>query len=573
MKGKPEFSAKDYEALVSSFRLGKLAAESSAPKAPGGAFGASLAPVAEHLLLYNRRDWSGFDRNAEALRGPAFDEIRGDLLFLEANSRMLRSEYDRANLLYDETLRKLKPACRLANEGLVAYNQFVIRSLSQGFRMASEISGLRRIRKAALKDGRPGVQALVLNAYGEHYALRGRFRRALRVFQAAARLQEADFRLNDMIRSATNIVRMSIQTREMGEAEKWLKMLNRLVIQAGDAFFKDRYDLVYAEFLAAAERYDEALTHIDFSVKGAVPLESVRMRLLRARILMSLDRGGTDVLESLREIQRFDEEKELSEDTLVDLHVALASAHLAEGDLASAYRSIVRAEALALSLHNPFLRAEVMVQKARLNRLQGNTGSAARLLVDTLNLAHRQGFALIVLQTLRQLAEGEIFVLLDKFDRELVTGVLDVLSLGEELTPSAKAARELRAALDAKYTPAAESASGARIESSSDEADDGIYLVQSGAKGESRVLIARGHRMTGKLLLEFLKAPNRDLGIDPLHLSLWGGPVRNESHVQKLKTLVSRLRAELREKCVPLELESREYATYRAVTSLTIRLQ
>jgi tetratricopeptide (TPR) repeat protein len=559
----------EYARLIAAYRQGRLASIDPHSLVP------RLSPVLSLLFRYTQRDWQSFDAALWALDGEAYAPIRGDLRFLEATSYFFRAEYARAGQAYEQASASYGPGCLLYNPELISYNLYVVRTFAPDFSFGRELSRLARARKGARLKGDASLVALILNAYGNHAHDRGQFARALRLFKAAVAWHEKSgdaLKLNNYLDSLGNAVRAAAQSGELAEAGRLVQSLNARVLATGDSVMKERFDRVYAEYLYAAERHDESLMHLDFSIHPGGAFETARLLLLKARLLLITGAGRAGADESLTllgQAHDFIVEHGLKEDSLTDYHATLAWAQMTAGDQASAYRSILKAETLAYAHHRAHLRAEVVLMKARLNRLQGKTGSAARIAVEALRSTTGHGFGLLTMQALRELARPELAGALEDADRALVARAIGNVR-DEALPPRAReAVVTLRALLgSAGPRPApGRAAGGASLLARDEPEGHGIYYRDAG--GEER-LLCRAHRMTGKLLQELMAAPNRDLGFDHLHQRLWGGPIRNESHLQKLKTLVSRVRSELHEQGVPAEIESREYATYRLVTALAV---
>jgi tetratricopeptide (TPR) repeat protein len=557
----------DYARLIAAYRQGRLASFDAHALDP------RLGPILGLLTQYTQRDWQSFDAALQALGGETYASIRGDLRFLEATSYFFRAEYARAGQAYEQASASYGPGCLLYNPELISYNLYVVRTFAPDFSFGRELPRLARARKGARLKGDVSLVALILNACGNHAHDRGQFARALRLFKAAVAWHERSgdaLKLNNYLDSLGNAVRAAAQSGELAEAGRLVQSLNTRVLATGDSVMKERFDRVYAEYLYAAERYDESLMHLDFSIHPGGAFESARLLLLKARLLLITGAGGAE--ESLRllgQAHDFIVEHGLKEDSLTDYHATLAWAQMTAGDAAAAYRSILKAETLAYAHHRAHLRAEVVLMKARLNRLQAKAGSAARIAVEALRSSTGQRFGLLTMHALRELARPELAGALEDADRALVARAIGDVSM-EGLPPRAREAVEALRALPeaARPHPAAVRApGGARLLARDEPEGRGIYYRD--AEGGERLLY-RAHRMTGKLLQELMAAPNRDLGFDHLHQRLWGGPIRNESHLQKLKTLVSRVRSELHEQRVPAELESREYATYRLVTALAV---
>ena len=569
-------NASEHDQLILAFRQGKISAFPVSTLSP------SAQEYAQLLKSVSSRDWASVHRQiVELSSSPAFSLYRGELKFLEAQAFFSEANYAAAAEAYAQAGEFHTPECTLFRRGYIDYNIYVAKTFAPDFSFGKELPLLRKTSQSA-RDGQDALLlGQVFNSYGNHALLSGRFKRAFEQFRAAAAQLEKTDRPINYLDSLANSVLAGLQIGAFNEATRSVQILNTRMLEMKDAYLRERMDRVYAEYLVAQERFDEAITHLDFTMSDKAPFESARMALLKAGVLLELGRPGAGPL--LEEISRFISDHRLSQDVFVDFHVTEAAHQMSRGNLDGAYQEILRAEVLAESHHNAHLRAVTMLQKARLNFLRGKAVQAAQIAMEVIRVAGAQGFALLLMRAISSLAEPDLIAALEADDRRLLTKWLESGLPVQGLSRTERAFVRIKKLLGEAQSETASIEKMSRVlqgqslaparqifEIRYEDPDSGIYYLD--AKGDP-LLFAKLYRLSGKLLTEFLKSPNRDLSCDHLHTQIWGGPIRNESHIQKLKTLASRLRAELREQKIPAEIESREYSTYRLVTDLRVQHQ
>ncbi|MGZ3709971.1 MAG: helix-turn-helix domain-containing protein, partial [Bdellovibrionota bacterium] len=256
--------------------------------------------------------------------------------------------------------------------------------------------------------------------------------------------------------------------------------------------------------------------HLRMCTAEATPLEKIQGLLLKAEALLALGKDG--VGQAIEEATKLAAHLQLPPDTIPDFDLVRARCLIAEGRHADAYRSLWRAETVARRLKSPFFETEVLALKSQLTKEEGDLQSAQALLTQALEVCRRHDYPLLEARLTKQV-------------------------------------RALRDSLPA----------GFRFVVSRDQAE--VQLLDDRVVRNS----FKTYQLSGKLLQEFLRRPNVDIPVDELHERIWGTPIRNESHLTKIKTSVSRLRAQLKESEAPVDLVSQEYGSYRIVCRIPVQ--
>ena len=280
--------AEEYRELIAQFLKGTL--EQAKPSSWGG------KAVLACLDRFRNEDWPGFGEAILLLAVPEFDALQGDLHYLRGNARYAQAEYAEAIGFYEEALKLRTESCQLFTPGLIRYNQFVARSFDPAFSFKEELPRLRETRREAELSDDAYLQGLVLNSYGNHYYFSGQFRRAFRLYRSAFRRFENQSRLLNTLNAIGNTIRAGIQIGAFHESERLIQKLTTRLQETGHSFMKERFDRVFAEYLAARERFEESLIHLDFTQSALAPYESAWMGLLKAQVLLALDQPGAPEL-------------------------------------------------------------------------------------------------------------------------------------------------------------------------------------------------------------------------------------------------------------------------------------